>query len=280
MAREHPLPSPRLPYNFRPAVWTVCILLIAAPGLRADAPIEWKGGDGDWGDAAKWGGTLPWRTAEARINGTRADPSDVTLTRSDVLVGHLGIGDGGNSRASLVLDGRTLTVTAGMDVGKYDGSEGKLVIKSGKLFINTIFVSGGGGPGMKGHGTVEIQDGSMVTKLIELGLSSGSSCTLRMVGSKASGVLAEDGLQIGVYNYLSLETNPPPSTTELDFELDGEGVTPIFTWGKSEGRIYFPVPDGKGNGVGTCQLRIGLLAAPAFGRYSFGRLGQSVPGHV
>jgi len=265
MAGDNPLPSARFPHNFWPTVWTVCIVLIGTLGLRADAPVEWKGGDGDWEDAAKWGGALPWRTAEARINGTRAEPSDVTMARSDVLVGHLGIGDGGNSKASLVLDGRTLTVTAGMDVGKYDGSEGRLVIKSGKLFINTIFVSGGGGPGMKGHGTVEIQDGSMVTKLIELGLSSGSWCTLRMVGSKASGVLAEDGLQIGVYNYLSLETNPPPSTTELDFELDDEGVTPIFTWGKTEGRIYFPIPDGKGNGVGTCQLRIGLLAPPPSG---------------
>ena len=196
-------------------VWLVCILLAGASALRADTTVEWKGGEGDWDDEAKWGGTLPWRTAEARINGTRAQPSNVMVSRSDVLVSHLGVGDGGNSRASLVLDGRTLAVTAGIDVGKYDGSEGKLLVKSGELFANTIFVSGGGGPGMKGRGTVEIEDGSMVTKLIELGLSSGSDCTLRMVGSKAAGVMVEDGLQIGVYNYLSLESNPPPSTTEL-----------------------------------------------------------------
>ncbi|MGO8696684.1 MAG: polysaccharide lyase family 1 protein [Limisphaerales bacterium] len=241
------------------------VVMAAASSLRADTSVEWKGGDGNWDEAAKWGGRLPWRTVEARINGTRAEPSDVTVMSSDVLVNHLGIADGGNSQASLVLDGRTLAVTAGMDVGKYDGSEGKLTIKGGKLFINTIFVSGGGGPGMKGRGTVEVQDGSIVSKLIELGQSSGSSCTLRMVGSKASGVMVEDGLQIGVYNYLSLESNPPPSTTELDFELDPEGVTPIFTWGKTEGRICFPVPDGKGNGVGTCRLRIGLLDAPPSG---------------
>src|SRR6202034_612875 len=66
-------------------------------------------------------------------------------------------------------------------------------------------------------------------------------------------------------NYLSLESNPPPSTTGLDFELDADGVTPVFTWGKTEGRIYFPAPHGKGNGVGTCRLRIGLLAAPPSG---------------
>ena len=251
--------------NLLLTVWLIFLLLGGACALRAGTPVEWKGGDGDWADAARWGGTLPWRTAEARINGTQAQPGSVVVMRSDVLVSHLSVGDGGNSRASLMLDGGTLAVTAGIDVGKYDGSEGKLLVKSGKLFVNTIFVSGGGGPGMKGRGTVEIQDGSMVTKLIELGVSSGSSSTLRMVGSKASGVMVEDGLQIGVYNYLSLETNPPPSTTELDFELDAEGVTPVFTWGKTEGRIYFPVPDGKGNGVGTCRLRIGLLAAPPSG---------------
>ncbi len=253
------------PGNLLLVAWLLGMVLLGASASRADTTVEWKGGSGDWDDAAKWGGTLPWRTAEAWINGTRARPSEVTVSRSDVLVSHLGVGDGGNSEASLVLDGRTLAVTAGIDVGKYDGSEGKLLVKSGELFVNTIFVSGGGGPGMKGRGTVEIQDGSMVTKLIELGLSSGSQCTLRMVGSKASGVTVEDGLQIGVYNYLSLESNPPPSTTELDFELDAEGVTPVFTWGKTEGRVYFPVPDGKGNGVGTCRLRIGLRATPPSG---------------
>ena len=171
----------------------------------------------------------------SRRGSTALERSQVTWlsARSDVLVNHLSVGDGGNSQASLVLDGRTLAVTAGMDVGKYDGSEGKLTIKSGKLFINTIFVSGGGGPGMKGRGTVEIQDGSIVSKLIELGLSSGSECTLRMVGSKASGVVVEDGLQIGVYNYLSLESNPPPSSTVLDFELDAEGVTPDIHLGQN-----------------------------------------------
>jgi pectate lyase len=262
---RHPILPASFPGELSLVVWLVCLLLAGASASKADTTVEWKGGDGDWEEAAKWGGTLPWRTAEAHINGTRAQPSGLTVSRSDVLVSHLSVADGGNSLASLVLDGRTLAVTAGIDVGKYDGSEGSLLVKSGKLFVNTIFVSGGGGPGMKGRGTVEIRDGSMVTKLIELGQSSGSRCTLRLVGSKASGVLVEDGLQIGVYNYLSLESNPPPSTSVLDFELDAEGVTPVFTWGNSEGRVYFPVPDGKGNGVGTCRLQIGLLAAPPTG---------------
>ena len=99
---------------------------------------------------------------------------------------------------------------------------------------------------------------------IALGNSSGSHCTLHIVGSKASAIAVEDYLSIGVYNYLQVEKEPPPSATELIFDIDAEGVTPIFTWGKTEGQVRFPVPDNKGNGVDV-RLIIHLLAAPPSG---------------
>ena len=243
-----------------------CLLTVAsATALWAGTTVEWKGGDGAWENAAMWGGTLPLRTAEARINGTQDKPSQVILAHTNVLVTRLAVGDGGNSLASLILDGPSLTASGGMDVGKHTGSDGRLVVKSGRLFAGIIFVSGGGGGGMQGRGIIEIQGGSVVTKNIALGNSSGSHCTLHIVGSKASGILVEDYLSIGVYNYLQLEKEPPPSATELIFDIDAEGVTPIFTWGKTEGQVRFPVPDNKGNGVGTCRLIIHLLAAPPSG---------------
>src|SRR6185503_11797902 len=168
----------------------------------------------------------------------------------------------GNSVASMILDGPSLTSSSSMDVGKYNGSDGRFVIKSGHLFAGILFVSGGGGPGQRGRGVIEIQGGTVVTKNIALGNSSGSHCTLRVVGSKASAIAVEDYLSIGVYNYLEVEKDPPPSATELIFDIDAEGVTPIFTWGKTEGQVRFPVPDNKGNGVGTCRLVLHLLAAP------------------
>jgi hypothetical protein len=125
-----------------------------ATALWAGTTVEWKGGTGNWEDATMWGGALPSRTAKARINGAQDKPSQVTLARADVLVSHLSVGDGGNSRGSLILDGPALTVTASFDIGKYDGSEGRVVMKSGHLFANTIFLSGGGGPGMRGRGTI------------------------------------------------------------------------------------------------------------------------------
>jgi len=231
----------------------------------AGTTLDWKGGSGKWEDAASWGGTLPSRKAETRINGTQDKPSQVILAHTNVLVNQLSVADGGNSVASMILDGPSLTASSSMDVGKYNGSDGRFVIKSGHLFAGIIFVSGGGGPGQRGRGVIEIRGGTVVTKNIALGNSSGSHCTLRIVGSKASAIAVEDYLSIGVYNYLEVEKDPPPSATELIFDIDAEGVTPIFIWGKTEGQVRFPVPDNKGHGLGTCRLIIHLLAAPPSG---------------
>lgn len=241
------------------------LTVVSATASWAGTTAEWKGGEGAWENTSMWGGTLPSRTTAARINGTHDKPSQVILAHTNVLVNYLGVADGGNSQASLLLDGPSLTASGGLDVGKYSGSDGRLVVKSGRLFTGIIYVSGGGGPGQKGKGVIEIHGGSLVTKNIGLGNSSGSHCTLRIVGSKASAIAIEDYLSIGVYNYLEAEKDPPPSTTELIFDIDAEGVTPIFTWGKAEGQVRFPVPDKKGNGVGTCRLIVHLLAAPPSG---------------
>ena len=240
-------------------------IFASPPASRAESTFNWKGGPGGWNDASMWGGLVPSGTTGAWINGTKDKPGEVTLAGADALVNHLSIADGGNSVASLVLDGPALTVSGTVDVGKYNGSEGRFVIRAGRVFASTIFVSGGGGPGMRGRGTIEIDSGSLVTKDIELGVSAGCHSTLRIIGSKSSGIATEDGLHIGVYNYLSLEKEPPPSATELIFDLDADGVTPIFTWGTTEGRVNFPVPDGKGNGLGSCRLEVNLLAPPPTG---------------
>lgn len=239
--------------------------MIALTTLQAGTTLDWRGGMGTWEDIASWGGTLPSRTTDARVNGTPENPSQVTLVHTDALVSHLSIAEDSANIASFTLRGPSLTVIGAIDVGKYNGSDGRFTLTSGHLFAGTIFLSGGGGPGQRGRGTVEIEGGSLVTKDIELGVSAGCKSTLHIVGSKASGILAEDGLHIGVYNYLLLEKEPPPSVTELIFDIDAAGVTPIFTWGKTEGRVNFPVPDEKRNGVGSCRLLVNLLSAPPSG---------------
>jgi pectate lyase len=223
------------------------------------------GADGNWKDAAHWSGGLPFRPSQVTINGTEQTPAIVSVDQGDVLVSHIAVAETDGSRASLTLNGPALTVIGTMDIGKYTGSSGQFIVNSGSVFAGTFFLSGGGGPGQAGKGLLEIRDGKIVTKDIELGASAGSTCILHVVGSKASAIVAEDGLHIGVYNYLTLEKHPRPSKVELIFDVDAEGVTPIFTWGKTEGRVYFPVPDDKGNGLGSCQLQINLLAPPPSG---------------
>lgn len=240
-------------------------IIAAGATLKAAVTSEWIGSHGNWSDPTNWGGALPSRTSDVVINGTKAAPDEVTLAGADVLVNHLGIAEGGNSQSSFILDGPSLTVIDTVDIGKYNGSNGRFLVKSGQLLAGTIFLSGGGGPGQRGEGTLEIDGGTLVTKNIQLGASAGSKCTLRIVGSKASGVIAEDGLLIGVYNYLRVEKEPPPSETELEFDIDAEGVTPIFAWGETEGRVNFPVPSEGGDGLGSCRLKIHLLAAPPAG---------------
>src|SRR5438552_8172019 len=198
------------------------LTVASATAAWAGTTAEWKGGGGAWENAGMWGGTLPSRTAEARINGTQDKPSQVILAHTNVLVNHLSVADGGKSLASLILDGPSLTVSGTMDVGKYNGSDGRFAVKSGHLFAGMIFVAGGGGPDQRGHGTIEIQGGTVVTKDIALGNSSGGHSTLHIVGSKASGIAVEDYLSIGVYNYLDLEKEPPPSATELVFDIDAD----------------------------------------------------------
>src|SRR5437773_8819470 len=152
------------------------LTVASATASWAGTTVEWNGGGGNWEDAAMWGGTLPSRTAEARINGTQDKPSQVILAHTNVLVNHLSVADGVNSLASLILDGPLLTASSSMDVGKYNGSDGRLVVKSGHLFAGIIFVSGGGGPGQRGRGAIEVEGRSVVAKDTALGHSAGSHC--------------------------------------------------------------------------------------------------------
>src|SRR5436309_14140188 len=111
-------------------LWVGLARMAAPTSLWAGTTAEWKGGDAAWENAAMWGGTLPSRTTEARINGTQDKPSQVILAHTNVLVTRLAVGDGGNSLASLILDGPSLTVSGTMDVGKYNGSDGRFAVKS------------------------------------------------------------------------------------------------------------------------------------------------------
>ncbi len=89
------------------------------------------------------------------------------------------------SHVTLAVSGPSLTVIGTVDIGKYTGSDERLVVNSGDVFAGTFFLSGGGGPSQAGKGVVEISGGSVVTKDFQLGASAGCTSILHVVGSKA-----------------------------------------------------------------------------------------------
>lgn len=248
------------------AVLAACLLPGAIAMASAGEPllnIQWKGGQGNWGNAANWGGgALPMSRSRVWIVGKPDKSSDVTLAHGEVLVHVVEITE---HHATLTVDGASLTSIYNVTMGNRTGSDGRFLLKSGSLFTGAVYVAGGGGPGQRGTGVAEIRGGSLVAKVITLGACAGSHCTLRVVGSKATAIAVEDGISMGVYNYLLQEKEPPPSESELVFDLDADGVTPIFAWGKTEGSVRFPIPQQRPNGFGSCRLRIALLAPPPSG---------------
>jgi hypothetical protein len=205
--------------------------LLVGAAASAETISEWTGGNGNWNDTAHWRSALPDRTGQATINGTEQAPSAVTLDQKDALLSHLAIAESGGSVASFTLDGPALTVIGTLDIAKYNRSNGRFLLNSGSVFAGTFFLSGGGGPDQEGTGLLEVRGGSIVTKDIELGVSAGCTSILHIVGSKASAIDVEDGLHVGVYNYIRQEKHPRPSTAEIIFDVDAKGVTPVFTWG-------------------------------------------------
>jgi hypothetical protein len=124
--------------------------IVAGTTLKAAVTCEWIGASGNWNNPTNWNGPLPSRTSDVIISSTKTTPTEVTLSGTDVLVNHLGIAEGGDSQSSFVLDGPLLTVIDTVDIGKYNGSNGHMLVKSGHMFAGTIFLSGGGGPGQRG----------------------------------------------------------------------------------------------------------------------------------
>ncbi len=87
------------------AALAACLLLEAGAMASAAEPllnVQWKGGRGNWEDAANWGGVLPMSKSRVWIAGTPGKSSDVTLTHGVVLVHVVEIAQ---HQAALTLDG-------------------------------------------------------------------------------------------------------------------------------------------------------------------------------
>ncbi len=228
----------------------LCCLLTTS--IHAADTAKWSGGEGEWNDAAKWGGTLPSTNAQVQIAGQ----SKVSIEGTDVLAGRLDIGDASGSDAAVTLANGSASALELIRLGEYPGSHGRLVLRGGRLCTTEIGVGGmneGSATEKACRGELEIAGGSAMIRYLMLGWRTGSIARLRVAGSKASSIVVLNTIDCAI-------AAKSGSTVELDFDLDAGGVTPLTLWNKKEG-ARLSIKDGKG----TCRLHVGLQGTPPGG---------------
>ncbi|MCX6898883.1 MAG: hypothetical protein NT105_09300 [Verrucomicrobia bacterium] len=235
----------------RPAI---AILLMAfAWTASAATAARWRGGEGNWEDASKWSSPLATVNSFAEINGS----SRVTLGGGNVALSRLELGENKNSDVALTMNGGSLMALEHIRLGELTGSCGRLVVNGGHVCVTEIGIGGlneGNGTDRACRGEMEIRGGDVMTRYLALGYGAGSTARLRVVGSKASNIVALNAI------WCSIPVGRVGSTVELAFDMDAEGVTPIVLWNKKD--CVRLSRKGRAN---KCSLCIGLLETPPSG---------------
>ena len=234
-------------------VLTAVFLASLAWTATAATVARWRGGDGNWEDAAKWSGPLATVNSFAEINGN----SHVTLAGGDVALSRLELGVDRNSDGALTMNGGSLMALESIRLGELTGSCGRFIVNGGRICATEIAIGGlneGDGSDRACHGEMEIRGGDIVTRYLALGYGAGSTARLSVVGSKAGSIVALNSIQCDI------PTGRVGNTTELAFDMDAEGVTPIMLRNKKE--CIRLTRKGRAN---RCCLRVGLLDMPPSG---------------
>ena len=229
-----------------------CAYLLLGTAHALGEAVAWKAGNGNWADAAKWGGAVPTVKSFSEIAGG----SRVVLDKGEVVVSRLDLGTRAKSDATLVINGGSLNVQL-VDVGEYADSHGSIVLNGGRICATEIGIGGlneGGGESPACRAEMEIRGGSLLTKYLALGWRTGSVARLRVVGSKAESIVALNMLDC------CLPTGAAGSDCTLQFDLDAEGVTPLTLWNRSS-----HIALSRKDRAGKCALRVGLLDVPPRG---------------
>lgn len=226
---------------------------LAGASLFGAGVSTWKDGDGNWEEAAKWGGALPGANGTADVAGT----SHITLDHSNPALSRLDLGEAKRADATLTMDGGSLTAMEFIRLGEYPGTHGRFVLNGGKVRTTEIGVGGmnQGEPGRSPcKAELEISGGSLVTGYLMMGWQPNSVSKLKVTGSKAEHIVTLNAFDC------CIPLGTVPSNVELGFDLDGGGVTPVIYWNK-KGRMELK----RQGHAGVCTLRVGLVEAPPAG---------------
>jgi hypothetical protein len=242
------------------------LVLAAMAGVASGASPVWRGGAGNWEDAARWGGTLPGVKETASIEGN----SHVTLARGEVIAADVEVGSFRGSNAVLTVDGGTLSVDM-LRVGELAGCSGRLALKSGGIVAGAIYIGGantGSGGDRSCSGELEIHGGRVLARHLAFGWGGGSTAGLRVVGSKAAGIVVLDALWAGIR-----QKGVGGSEVAMAFEMDADGVTPITVLNK---KAAISLVDAACQS--DCRLRVALRDVPPAGDVALIRLNRPCNG--
>ena len=241
-----------------PRLAFLCLLLGSAPLARlhaGQASHLWKGGAGNWAERARWDGGEFGADDRGAIEGD----GQVAFTQGDVVLHQLDVGSFHAAHSSLTMEGGMLTLPGNLRIGEMTDASGKVVQTGGDIRTVEIFVVGsnpGDGTDRHAHGELEVRGGSIVTRHLTLGWGIGSQGRIHIVGSAAQPILVLDYFWVGVRGQAEGR-----SETELAYDIDGGGVTPIVCWNPKASPIAFVDTAAKS----TCRLRLALLDKPPGG---------------
>lgn len=234
-------------------VFILLILLSAANVCAAvsSEPTQWKGGNGNWNDDAKWSAGLPTAFGEAAIGGA----SDVVIPPGDFTTAALRVGTQAGDRARVEVNGANLLIRQdSLIVGEFTGGVAQFVLNGGSV-ENTmdIFVGGAtGSTGRMNRSSLVIKGGLLIGLSLTAGEGLGSDSTVEILGSRATAISALEFVEMRAYS----DPGGKPATTTLAFTLDAHGVTPITIQSRFQGlRISH-------DNVSHCRLSIRLDAVP------------------
>jgi pectate lyase len=222
----------------------------------------WKSGAGNWDDVARWGGAPFGPTDAASIEGD----GEVLFDHGDVTLNQLEVGSYHKAKSTLIMEGGMLTLPHYLRIGEMTGASGRFIQRGGDIRTVEIFVAAGNvGDGTDRHarGELEIRGGSIVARHLTLGWGMGSTGRIHIVGSAAKPVLVLDYFWIGVRGEAE-----GTSDTEMAFDIDGGGVTPIEVCNPKSSAVALIDNAAKS----TCHLHVSLLEAPPGGDISLLRL--------
>ena len=236
------------PRRTMPMVLRLLALALLVPS--AHAVCTWSNGDGSWTDAARWKNGIPDAENVADLRGH----SRITVPPGSHDVGTLLVGLGSKDDVTLDIQGDMIVRQSHVQIAENGRGKAAVQLSAGALQCPGDVNVGAANsePGRECEGTLRLAGGDFLCRIVTLGWGLGAKATLIVDGSKPSSIYVLDYVTLGAYH------EGKPSHSQIVFNIDGQGVTPIIIGSKKEGLRL----DAKGPAGNRKELQVTLQDVP------------------